>query len=100
MRKVTAYELGPWIFPDNPDTLVALFREALNDPEPNVRHDACRRLAMIDPQKYPEYVLHLRGLLNAIGNLSSKDPSRAVRREAQRAYMMLGGGDLAYVRKP
>ena len=98
VRKIAAYELGPWIFPNNPETVAALFRDALNDPVSDVRRDACRRIAMIDRQRYPEYASHLRGLLNEIADLSGSDSSVAVRREAERAYTALGGGDLASAR--
>jgi len=98
VRKIAAYELGPWIFPNNPETVAVLFRDALNDPVSDVRRDACRRIAMIDPRRYPEYASHLRGLLNEIADLSGSDSSAAVRREAERAYTALGGGDLASAR--
>lgn len=97
VRKIAAYELGPWIFPNEPRIAAELMRKALSDPVSDVRRDACRRIAMIDGAQYPQYVSHLQSSLNEVDRLMRTDPSRDVRRQAERAYNALRGGDLVLV---
>lgn len=44
VRKVTAYEAGPWLAPDNPELPIQVLSLALQDTHSEVIRDACRRL--------------------------------------------------------
>ena len=99
VRKIAAYEMGPWIFPNHPAVAANLLRKALQDPVSDVRRDACRRITMTDATRYPAYTSHMRALLDDIEKLARKDSSRYVRESAERAYEALAGGELALARQ-
>jgi hypothetical protein len=44
VRKIAAYEAGPWLYPDDPTIAVHILRIALCDKAAEVRRDACRRI--------------------------------------------------------
>jgi hypothetical protein len=45
VRKIAAYEAGPWLDPEHPEVMVEILRLALRDRAPEVTCDACRRIA-------------------------------------------------------
>jgi hypothetical protein len=81
VRKVTAYELGPWIQPDQPELLGASLNRLLSDPVADVRRDACRRIlsSALPHVGYGQAVLLLKPRLEEIKRL---DPGSEVRAAA------------------
>ncbi len=62
VRKVTAYEAGPWLDPERPDIAARVLALALSDQSPDVRRDACRRI-VASGGKADRYGAALRELL-------------------------------------
>jgi hypothetical protein len=50
VRKVTAYEAGPWLAPNNPELPIQILGIALEDKSSEVVRDACRRLIESSPK--------------------------------------------------
>jgi len=94
VRKIAAYELGPWIFPDRPETAARLLRIALNDPVADVRRDASRRIAMTDISNDHEYVSALLQLRTTVDKLAQNDTSIDVRDHASKASRILTRADV------
>lgn len=62
VRKIAAYEAGPWLDPEHPATAVKILRLGLADRSAEVRRDACRRVAA-SGGKTDRYGVALRELL-------------------------------------
>jgi hypothetical protein len=50
VRKITAYEAGPWLAPNNPELPIQILSLALEDKYSDVVRDACRRLLKSCPE--------------------------------------------------
>jgi hypothetical protein len=69
VRKVAAYEAGPWINPANPKATIEVLRAGLQDWSPEVRRDACRRISSSATNRLDAYTIEARTLLPILRNL-------------------------------
>ena len=89
VRKVTAFELRPWIFPDRPALAAALLRQAIEDPVAHVRRDACRCIVLMQLYDAPEYAREVALLRSNVETLAGHDPDAEVREHAGEALRVI-----------
>jgi len=77
VRKVAAYEAGPWLSPKHPEAAVEILRLALADRSPDVRRDACRRIVASALDSAAPYTSAARELLPILSNLRRSGDSFA-----------------------
>ena len=77
VRKIAAYEAGPWLDPEHPETAVKILRLALAVKSPQVRRDACRRI--VASKTDGNYVNALRELLPKLREMNVELTPKAPR---------------------
>lgn len=89
LRKIAAYEAGPWLEPGHHTTSVQILRRALEDDAPLVRRDACRRIAESAGRKDPTFTAAVQVLHPVLEKLRLEDPVHELREHARRAQKQL-----------
>lgn len=95
VRKVAAYEAGPWLSPAAPEAAMEILEAGLLDSHPDVRNDACRRIAASATTRCLEYQAAARRLTNEIRRVMMEAGSGKLNENGQKALAVLeGGGEL------
>jgi len=79
VRKIAAYESGPWLDPEHPLIAIEILRLALSDKSSEVRRDACRRIVASVKEPWSIYAEGVRGLLPVLEALDSNQTPEAAR---------------------
>jgi hypothetical protein len=81
VRKVTAYEAGPWLAPNNPELPIRILELALEDAHPEVIRDACRRLLESCPKNecFRDRAKRLLPALYSISCSTNEYPMNAIK---------------------
>jgi hypothetical protein len=92
LRKVVAYEAGPWLCPDDPGIAAEILRMALADPSFEVRRDACRRIAESATSESPAYRDALQPLLPFLVEMRGESQELANFADAAISRLTSGAG--------
>lgn len=89
VRKITAYESGPWLDPVHPENVIAIIEIALRDAQSEVRRDALRRIAESATAKNSAYTAAAQRLRDTIELAFLRDVNFEVRSNSAKALQRL-----------
>ena len=88
LRKICAYEAGPWLEPGRHITAVKILELALKDEAHPVRRDACRRISE-SSGKDPSFAAAVERLAALLEEIGRKDPVLDVQHHAKNALQRM-----------
>lgn len=89
LRKIAAYEAGPWLQPGGHGMAIQILRLALGDEDHLVRRDACRRIAESARRKDTSFTSAAKALSPLLEKIRTNDPALELRAHAKLARQQL-----------